>query len=327
VPEDVPLENRMVSRSIESAQKKVEGHNFDIRRHVVQYDDVMNKHREIMYKRRQKLLVKIAGLARPTRPTGSSGRDGHSSGRAEKGESTESIHNEALEMMKREISNLVSEHVQDSDHELWEIQKLREGLGVLHPELAHGISAEDLKSMQDPEEARELTETLTLSFYSKKCRHFGEELVSKAEQIIVLQSIDSHWMDHIDAMSHLREQVAFSGYAQRDPLIEYQDQGFRMFERLLATIASTTVRTLLQLDFAQFLAPAAMQTEEEPDKLQTNAEEIEDQLSQMGISAKSNAVVAARESVLASRSPKVGRNDPCPCGSGLKYKKCHGVAS
>ncbi len=324
VPEDVPLENRMVSRSIESAQKKVEGHNFDIRRHVVQYDDVMNKHREIMYKRRQKLLVKIAGLARP---------NGYSSGRAEKGESTESIHNEALEMMKREISNLVSEHVQGSDHELWEIQKLREGLGVLHPELAHGISAEDLKSMQDPEEARELTETLTLSFYGKKCRHFGEELVSKAEQIIVLQSIDSHWMDHIDAMSHLREQVAFSGYAQRDPLIEYQDQGFRMFSHLLATIASTTVRTLLQLDFAQFLAPPPMQTEEETNKLQTNAEEIEGQLNQMGITkplekpVTGEAGITHRSPLIAHRSAKVGRNDPCPCGSGKKYKKCHGRES
>jgi preprotein translocase subunit SecA len=306
VPEDVPLENRMVSRSIESAQKKVEGRNFDIRRHVVQYDDVMNKHREIMYKRRQKILLKIAGQG------------------TEKDDPS-SLHNEVLDMLKREIGAFVDEHIQGSDPETWEIEKLRENLGTLHPDLARGISAQDLTSMTEPEEVKQLVETLTSSFYEKKCRHYGPELVTRAEQIVVLQSIDSHWMDHIDAMSHLREQVAFSGYAQRDPLIEYQDQGFRMFERLLNTIASTTVRTLVQIDFAQFGVQQVMM--ETPENLKTNEEEIEGQLTQLGIKATTpkNAPGGKTSPALgAQNEPKVGRNDPCPCGSGKKYKKCHG---
>jgi preprotein translocase subunit SecA len=322
VPEDVPLENRMVSRSIEGAQKKVEGRNFDIRRHVVQYDDVMNKHREIMYKRRQKLLLKIAGQTSE--------------------DDTESIHDEVVSMTKREIEGFVDDSVTGPDQEMWEIKKLQENLGTLHPQLQQGISTEDLKTMTDAAEVKELIDGIVLSFYEKKCKHYGPEIVSRAEQIIVLQSIDSHWMDHIDAMSHLREQVAFSGYAQRDPLIEYQDQGFKMFERLLSTIATTTVRTLLQIDFGQFLAPPPMPVEDLND-LQTNAAEIEGQLAHMGINAapKKNGpaqtinVQSAKMRQPSSASgelqpagtahnSRVGRNDPCPCGSGKKYKKCHG---
>ncbi len=315
VPDDVPLENGMVSRSIESAQKKVEGRNFDIRRHVVQYDDVMNKHREIMYTRRQKLLVKIH--AERTSSVES--------------ESVDSLHEEVVAMLKREIGILTTEHLHGIDPELWTVRELREALGGLHPDLAHGIGKEDLLSQTDAEEAAALVESLTLSFYEKKCLHFGYDLVKRAEHIVVLQSIDTHWMDHIDAMAHLREQVAFSGYAQRDPLIEYQDQGFRMFQSLLQKIASLTVRTLLQIDFAQFALQQAP-TVQEPQNLQTNESEIEGQLSHLGITPRDGAETSLRKRSQGARSStlethdssKIGRNDPCPCGSGKKYKKCHG---
>ncbi|MDD5055640.1 MAG: preprotein translocase subunit SecA [Candidatus Peribacteraceae bacterium] len=301
VPDDVPLENRMVSRSIESAQKKVEGRNFDIRRHVVQYDDVMNKHREIMYKRRNKLLRKIGGQAN--------------------GEQ-DSLHEEVTGMVEREIVALVETHVTDIDHDAWTLADLRKGLGVLHPELERAISEADLKTMEGPEEIKQLLRTMVLSYYQKKTTHFGRELTDRAEQIIILQSIDSHWMDHIDAMSHLREQVAFSGYAQRDPLIEYQDQGFRMFQKLLVAISSTTVRTILQIDFAQFAAPPPVT--EEAKNLQTNADEIESQLTHASLGPPPMRVGVPR-SPSPIQASKVGRNDPCPCGSGKKYKKCHGA--
>jgi preprotein translocase subunit SecA len=272
----------------------------------VQYDDVMNRHREIMYKRRQKLLVKMAG------------------GTEEQGDSLQA---EVLEMLRGEIHSIVEEHVTGSDSELWNMEKVREGLGALHPELPGGLGTLDLKSMADPNDVEKLACDLATAFYEKKCKHFGAELSKKAEQIVVLQSIDSHWMDHIDTMSHLREQVAFSGYAQRDPLVEYQDQGFRLFQKLLATIASTTVRALMQADFSIFAAPPPMMEEEE--NLQTNEAEIEGQLTRSGgaaIAMNENPLKPAHSSQLtAHSSPKVGRNDPCPCGSGKKYKKCHGA--
>ncbi len=298
VPEDVPLENRMVSKSIESAQKRVEGRNFDTRRHVVQYDDVMSKHRVIMYKRRQKLLERIAGQ----------GTEDHS------------LRSDVLQMMQREIDGLVEENIQGIDPEMWNLEKLSESLGTLHPDLKRAISIDDLKTMEDADAIKKIINEIVTSFFEKKLKHYAPELSEKAEQIIVLHSIDTHWMDHIDAMAHLREQVAFSGYAQRDPLIEYQDQGFRMFAKLLVAIASTTVRALLQADFAQFGAPQAII--DEPENLQTNADEIESALVQLGAPGK---VTSKKSQVLSHKSQvTAGRNDPCPCGSGKKYKKCHG---
>ncbi len=313
VPDDVPLENSMVSRSIESAQKKVEGRNFDIRRHVVQYDDVMNKHREIMYKRRQKLLEKIAAEQNPE---------------LVKSDASDSLHDEILQMLKREIAGLTEEHLSGIDPENWTTEKLREALGAMHPELERGIGTVDLASQGSSDDAAKLTESLVLSFYEKKCAHFGPDLVRRAEQIIVLQAIDTHWMDHIDAMAHLREQVAFSGYAQRDPLIEYQDQGFQMFQKLLATIAQTTIRTLLQVDFAQF-GVQQVQMQAEPENLQTNASEIEGQLTAGSANINLNELGKRKNSPNPNPNPqpsvpRTGRNDPCPCGSGKKYKKCHG---
>ncbi len=340
VPEDVPLENRMVSRSIESAQKKVEGRNFDVRRHVVQYDDVMSKHREIMYKRRQKLLRKIADSIASLPPQGERLSEGDAQKEEEKliarrkkiaGEASdadrESLHEEVVAMMEREVDALVELHVTDIDHDGWTLADLRKGLGILHPELERAVSETDLKTMEGPDEIKAFLKTMILSYYQKKTTHFGKELTDRAEQIIVLQSIDSHWMDHIDAMAHLREQVAFSGYAQRDPLIEYQDQGFRMFEKLLAAISSSTVRTILQINFAQFAAPPPMPADEK--NLQTNAEEIENQLTHASVGPPPMRVGVPRTSKTLGLKPqvsaeKVGRNDPCPCGSGKKYKKCHG---
>ncbi|MBP9850696.1 MAG: preprotein translocase subunit SecA [Candidatus Peribacteraceae bacterium] len=303
VPDDMPLENGMVSKSIESAQKKVEGRNFDIRRHVVQYDDVMNKHRDIMYKRRQKLLRKIGGKSAVM--------------------DTESLHDDVLTMIRREVE-VLAEYASDNDPEMWDTKKLREALGALHPDLARAVGEEDLKTMTEPEEVKKRIEETMLTFYAQKTKHYGQENSEKAEQIVVLQSIDSHWMDHIDAMAHLREQVAFSGYAQRDPLIEYQDQGFQMFQKLLATIAATTVRTLLQIDFAQFAAPQVTMTSD-VENLQTNEAEIEGALQTLGAGPVKQSPASKKQ--MPANSSNVGRNDPCPCGSGKKFKKCHGAAS
>ena len=125
-------------------------------------------------------------------------------------------------------------------------------IATLHPQLPTLVSAEELRRQKDKQAVADTWVTLVGSFYAKKCTVYPPEIVQRAEQIITLQAIDAHWMDHIDTMAHLREQVAFSGYAQRDPLIEYQDQGFRLFQKLLVNIETTIVRSLLQADFNQF---------------------------------------------------------------------------
>ncbi|MDD5074358.1 MAG: preprotein translocase subunit SecA [Candidatus Peribacteraceae bacterium] len=328
VPDDVPLENGIVSRSIESAQKKVEGRNFDLRRHVVQYDDVMNKHRQIIYLRRQKILERIAA--------------------AEKGDKEEGaidaqpLHQDVLAAIAREMEGIVRVHASGDDPGEWNIKEITESVATLHPAFAEIITPEKLKNFAEPSE---LTEALTKTvqrFYEEKCKEDDPVTVAQAERLVTLRSIDAHWMDHIDDMAHLREQVAFAGYAQRDPLVEYKDQGFRRFHQLITTIDSTIVRTLLQVDFAEFKARVLLtQAQEDLASLQTNEDQIASGL-QTGVgTAQGPKSQESGASLLTPqpgdsgkpipagkplKSTNVGRNDPCPCGSGKKYKKCHGKA-
>ncbi|MDD5623659.1 MAG: preprotein translocase subunit SecA [Candidatus Peribacteraceae bacterium] len=326
VPDDVPLENNIVSRSIESAQKKVEGRNFDIRRHVVQYDDVMNKHREIIYTRRQKILKKLA----------------ETEGGAENGqEGVQPLHQDVLAAMEREVKGITALHAHHVDSDEWNVKEILEHLSALHPELGRAISAENIRKFPDAEALAATLVRLVTEFYEEKCAREDSQTVVQAERIVTLRSIDTHWMDHIDDMSHLREQVAFSGYAQRDPLIEYKDQGFRRFQQLLATVDATIIRTLLQVNFGDFKTQMFLEEAEGSlEGARTNEDQIEAELAQTGVAAsaqsKINPVVLREEGAPAVPRPqaaaaqplhihKVGRNDPCPCGSGKKYKKCHGI--
>ncbi len=324
VPEDVPLQNGMVSRSIESAQKRVEGHHFDVRKHVLQYDNVMNKHREIIYGRRQKILEKLAAAESPT--------DTQSPDIA-------SLHDDILASMRREARSIVLTHATGTDSDTWNTKEIAETFAALHPELRARLSEEKIKAMDDAEKLGEYSAQTVIDLYKEKCTKFESQTTSLAERVITLRSIDTHWMDHIDEMSHLREQVAFAGYAQKDPLIEYQDQAFRKFKELLQNIDTAIVRTLLQIDFAQFAPKQLLQeAQAEIDNLQTNEDQIEGELDQTGVSARGmtsggGALAQAMKRQAtpqpqqAASQPKVGRNDPCPCGSGKKYKKCHGVGA
>jgi preprotein translocase subunit SecA len=328
VPEDVPLQNGMVSRSIESAQKRVEGHHFDTRKHVLQYDDVMNKHRDIIYKRRQKILVKIAEAEEKSEDVTLS---------LSKGEN--SLHQDVLAAIEHEANAIAFSISLGVDPDEWDVSKIVEALTALHPDLAKIFTEAALKKTGSQEDMGTwIGDTLT-KLYEEKCAK-SNNLFVPAERVVVLRAIDTHWMDHIDDMAHLREQVAFSGYAQRDPVIEYQDQAFRRFQTLLANIDSEIVRTLLQIDFAQF-APRVIlqQAEDELKGIATNEAQIESELDRTGVgqrdllqndnsgSALQQAIrikAPAQNNQPASSEPKVGRNDPCPCGSGKKYKKCHG---
>ena len=332
VPEDVPLQNGMVSRSIESAQKRVEGHHFDVRKHVLQYDNVMNKHREIIYKRRQKILDKLSEQSEVS---------GEMS-------AANSLHADILESIRREASSIVMTHANGKDSDEWNFKEMIETLGALHPQFRQDFSEESLKAVTDVDVLTEKTADGVVGFYEKKCAEQAPEVSAQAERVVTLRSIDTHWMSHIDEMSHLREQVAFAGYAQRDPLIEYQDRAFQKFSQLIQNIDSTIVRTLLQIDFGQF-APRRIleEAEQELQNLQTNEAQISGELEQTGVNARGMAASQQAGGALAAAirkqagsgqrvapdspadrqpltAPKVGRNDPCPCGSGKKYKKCHG---
>ena len=240
-----------------------------MRRHVVKYDDVMNKHREIIYTRRQGILDKLEETE------GTEGTD----------ETT--LHEDVVEALKKEVENLVLSHAAESDPEKWDIKEIGESMAALHPVFASDTSVEKLKEFQTVEDLQANLTTLVTDFYSEKCGKTDDIVVAQAERVIVLRAIDFHWMDHIDDMAHLREQVAFAGYAQRDPLIEYQDQGFRRFQQLLATIDSTIARTVLQEDFAQFQPRQILQQAQESlDVLQTNEDAIEAEFRETGVARR-----------------------------------------
>jgi preprotein translocase subunit SecA len=326
VPEDVPLQNGMVSRSIESAQKRVEGHHFDMRKHVLQYDDVMNKHRDIIYKRRQKILDKLA-----EETAGAEGAD-------QVKEEKSALHTDVLEAVNRETRDIVFTHATGHDNDEWNVKEITETLATLHPEFRAMFPEEELRKADDAEALAQSVSAKVISFYEEKCARHTPQISATAERVVTLRSIDTHWMDHIDEMSHLREQVAFAGYAQRDPVIEYQDRAFQKFRELLRTIDTVIVRTLLQIDFAQF-APRQIleQAQEGLQNLQTNEDQISGELEQTGVNARGVSNGSALQQAMKRQTapaqaqqpqaalPKVGRNDPCPCGSGKKYKKCHGV--
>lgn len=331
VPDDQPLQNGIVSRSIQSAQKRVEGHHFDIRKHVLQYDNVMNRHRDIIYKRRHALLEKLAQTEGSTDAVGGTSAEA----KAKVGGLREDI----VKALKKEAAAIVAQYAPTKDVDEWRIEQMSDAFGALNPDLKKQLSAEAIRAARDPDTLKDVAEAAIVQVYGAKAAAHPADVVARAERVIVLRSIDTHWMDHIDAMAHLREQVAFSGYAQRDPLIEYQDRAFRMFQELLQTIEVTIVRTLMGIDFAQFAPQRVIQqAEEELSGLQTNESQIEGELTQTGVkaslegsavlqSAQKRHAPAAQKTVV---NDKVGRNDPCPCGAikedgtPVKYKNCHG---
>ncbi|MDD3861780.1 MAG: SEC-C metal-binding domain-containing protein [Candidatus Gracilibacteria bacterium] len=300
VPEDMPIENTMISRSIESAQKKVEGHHFDIRKHLVEYDDVMNIHRNIIYKRRKELLNK------------------------------ENIHEEILVMMKEIAEGIVLIHTEsDYNPRTWDQKAVFEALGSIYKDDSSQIRAEEFEEIKDQQKLMELSTQYLIDSYKKIISQLPEEsMIYPVEKAVFLRTNDNLWMAHIDEMSHLRETVAFSGYAQRDPLIEYKAKAFEMFNELIDVIRSNTIHTLFKIDIKK-AAPQEILAKAEIKNIQTNEDQVKSQLTRSGITRSTmdnnNPVILSPQSTQQSSVPKAGRNDPCPCGSGKKYKKCHGI--
>ncbi len=269
LPEDVPLEHGMVSRAIEQAQVKVEGFHFDSRKHLVEYDDVLNKQREIVYRMRGKIL---------------------------EGESQrESI----VEKIRHELDAVVGMYSSEGSIEREKI--VAEFVSIIPFDEA---SAQQLgKQLEQYHGAAEISEFLSglvKQMYEAREHQMASEVMRQIERWVSLQVIDSLWMDHLDAIDDLREGIGLRGYGQRDPLVEYKNEAFGMFERLIASIDSEIVHRIFKVQVQ--LAP------QQPAPLQQTVP-ISSSLTHQPINA--------------STPNKLGRNDPCWCGSGKKWKRCH----
>ena len=276
IDEDQPIENKMLTNSIESAQRKVEGRNFGIRKNVLQFDDVMNKQRELIYGQRNKVL------------------DG------------ENLHDYIINMIKDLIESSVNTYLSDSDdHDTWNIDGLRDHfMGYITDETDLDFENKDLGMVEKKDIIQELTDK-ALNKYQAREEQFSSEIMRELERVVLLRNVDTKWMDHIDAMDELRQGIYLRSYGQRDPVVEYRLEGFDMFDEMIAAIREDTVKMLMTVQIRR---------EEEPQREQV-AKPTTESVGGGDRSVKKMPV----------KKQKVGDNDPCPCGSGKKYKKCCGM--
>jgi preprotein translocase subunit SecA len=314
VPEDVPIENGLVSRSIESAQKRVEGHNFDIRKYLVEYDDVMNKQREVIYKRRDNILATAKNEPQKLKET-------------------------ILEMVEDEIEQVVSFHTAAESSSEWNLPEISEVMGTifpLTPEIKSYLANINQESSGRANEASVKTELIVyLVEMARQTYAKLESAVAAAggkpedmhqiEKEILLRSIDNLWVEHLEAIDSLRAGIGLRGYGQRDPLIEYKNEARGLFIELLNLIQKQVVYSIFKIGLASNLGRSVM----ESSNLQVSAPAKEGDAQFRNLSADPFASEQRKESAVSKKvydetGHKVGRNDPCPCGSGKKYKKCHG---
>ena len=304
LPEDLPIENTMVSRAIESAQKRVEGHNFDIRKHLVEYDDVINKHREVTYKRREHLLHEFS----------------------EKQRLREMIE----ELFEQEIEQVVSFHTSTEAEEGWDLNEIYEVVGTMFPiDLKNRLKLEELREhagdkVQDVQAREAMIKhcvALMRNAYDEFEKRIGDPaIVGAVERAVMIRSIDTLWVEHLDHMDHLRRGIGLRGYGQRDPLVEYKKEAFELFHQLTASIQNQVVYSLFKVAGIKTSGSAVM-----PQKQRRLAEQHESVTSftappeDAGTSVSSAAPQANHPR---ASDEKIGRNDPCPCGSGKKWKKC-----
>ena len=270
--EDQPIEHKMLTNAIENAQKRVEGRNFQIRKHVLQYDDVMNQQREVIYGQRQQVL---------------------------KGDN---VKDNIMNMLHELVDSAILRYTGETDvADDWNLAGLMEYLEAeFVPHGALEVSREDMEFITK-EELKERALKIGHEIYEAKEAEFGSDNMRELERVVLLQVVDSKWMDHIDDMDQLRNGINLRAYAQRDPVIEYKFEGFNMFEEMIAAIREDTIKYIYH---ARIEAP--------PEREQV-AEPISESLG------------GETEKKPVKKAEKVGRNDPCPCGSGKKYKKCCGA--
>ena len=274
VDEDTPIEQKMLTNAIESAQKQVESKNFQQRKNVLEYDDVMNTQREVIYKQRRQVL------------------DG--------------------EDMKASVENMIRTTIQNAIHGRMGEQKHMDAESfreAMAPFRGVFLASEELKLTDEElqkytaEELCEMVETRAFDIYQKKEQALGAPLMRELERVMMLRVVDEYWMEHLDNMTELRQGIGLRAYGQNDPVVEYQREGYAMFEEMIAAIQEETVRRVFIV------------------RVQTNAQTVE-RKRVAKVTGTSGGDGTVKQQPVVHKGEKIGRNDPCPCGSGLKWKKC-----
>jgi preprotein translocase subunit SecA len=281
VGEDDVIENRFVSRAIEQAQSKIEGNNFDIRKYVLEYDDVMNKHRTAIYGLRNEVLAAA------------------------------DIKEKVFDYIYTEIDKIVDFHtvVEYAD---WNIEEISEAVKAMIP-IEDGLreKLKELAETKDKEKLSEFLKQVVNDAYAQREQELGEEAIRRLEKMVLLRVIDELWVDHLEQMEYLRDSVRLRAYGQRDPLVEYKIEGQKLFNQLQATIGSQVAGMIFKVGFVN---------QPKPIQIQEKREDIVGSMVSQKMQQES-----VRQQPQANEHPEVGRNDPCWCGSGKKFKKCHGA--
>ncbi|MGH7984819.1 MAG: preprotein translocase subunit SecA [Candidatus Binataceae bacterium] len=284
----VPIEHRWISKAIENAQKKVEAHNFDIRKHLLEYDDVMNKQREVVYHRRKELLRGAP------------------------------LKEDIFDMCDELIDSIATAHADDERNPSeWEWKEIEDAFYKqfkFRPAFQQNLNGTEISV---PDDLAEVATERVRQLYDQREKEFTEPVMRQIEKIVMLQTLDSLWKDHLLAMDHLKEGIGLRGYGQLNPLVEYQKEGFTMFEAMMRVMQEDVVDKVfsVQVRHEQDVEQIEQQQQQPPQKMVMSHG---DQTVDNGGGASGGAAPVKRD------GDKVGRNDPCPCGSGKKYKRCHG---
>jgi preprotein translocase subunit SecA len=275
-PEDEPIQAKMVSRAIENAQKQVEGVNFERRKNVLKYDEVMNTQRKIIYGDRERIIQ------------------------------GQELRDQALEMVTEVVDGTVAQYVSSEIYpEEWDLEGL---LTAIHATFPTQLKKTDLEGIDDADQMRQRVLEEGIKAYERREEELGAGVMRDLERMVLLSVIDNKWREHLHEMDYLEEGIHLRAYGQRDPLVEYQNEAHTMFEQMKGSITEEFVRYIYRVELVR---------QDEPSRPRPQ------RLVQSGPGAQPQG--SARPAGQATTSEKIPRNAPCPCGSGRKYKKCHGA--
>jgi preprotein translocase subunit SecA len=282
IDDDTPIENRMINKSIENAQVKVEAYHFDLRKHLVEYDDVVNTHRDVMYAERDKVLA---------------GAD---------------LRSNIEEMLDRELTILVEEHLGDRRTEDWDLDAMLREVSTVLPPPVEFDDYDQLETMAAEDVLERLLDHARW-FYDRMEENVTPEVFREVERRLMLQSLDSNWVQHLTTMDNLRQGIGLHAYGQRDPLVMYKMEGHEKFEELQSRIEHDVVHAVFHVQLS----------------VGTNGPGRADGGKRAKPTPKRDTVMSrvmdGRRRAVVPTAQKVGRNEQCPCGSGKKFKRCHGA--